>query len=359
MSCLAYQPMNEDILRKYAIIEKLQQGPLPKATFKNHFLLFDQDELLEDPNSYLTQIPLDIRQTYFYRLLNEQLMKEEHEIYLDPQDKKYYLTGNKIPLLIALEEEHIDTIHDQLTSISPGNPYYKQLQSVADKLALISTKGGYSDTSSSSYLVYGRQPSAYFSLNEQMQKLKACNYKDKVLRMTLNTKSAGTITLTVATGLILFSVEKDCLYLIGIKFDDAMGNEPELLTVMIRNIVSIEETDFDNSFYNSPMFQKIQEEMFCVSVEEPFDVEIEFKNQFQIPRRINYLHRQRKQSSLEFDLERNVLIYKDRLRGKGDLKEYLRQYGSYAKVIKPEWLREEMKESAQKALQRYEETSYE
>ena len=349
---LAYQPISEDIMRKYTMIQTLQYGPIKKDKFKNYFVLLDQ---MDDIEIFQNRTPLDIRQTYFYRLLNEQLVNEDHDIYLDPIDDNYYLTGNNAPLLIPLDDNGFLDICDQLSSLSPGSPYYKQLQSVSRKVTLMNPAANKSTVTDDSYLVYGKQSSEYQKMTIALKKLKKINYKNKILNIEYKNRKGDIDTYSIATGFIVFSIEKDCLYLIGANLNESTSTDITPIILIVNNIVSIQESSMYNKFFNSPIFLKMYEEMFCVSTEEPIDVVIEFDNKFQIPRRINYLHMQRKHSTLVVDTEHNVLIYKDKIRGKGDLKEYLRQFGSSARIISPKWLNDELKESARRALDRYKE----
>lgn len=117
-------------------------------------------------------------------------------------------------------------------------------------------------------------------------------------------------------------------------------------------ITSVTETNSFNLEYNAQEYTKICNEMFSVSIEEPFQVKIFFKDELQIMNKVRHLHASRPFTS-SLKEHQNGILYRDTIRGFYDFSRYLRGFGRSCKVIEPQRLRENLIASAQKLADEY------
>ena len=113
-----------------------------------------------------------------------------------------------------------------------------------------------------------------------------------------------------------------------------------------------------NSIYNSAEYMDIYNEMFSLSVDELESVEVIFDNQDYIRNKINVLKSRRPQSKMTLCEDTDTIIYTDKLRGLGDFASYIREFGRGALVTKPESLRKQMLDSAEKIINNYKEVHH-
>ena len=111
-------------------------------------------------------------------------------------------------------------------------------------------------------------------------------------------------------------------------------------------------TDLENTRYGNSEIREICEEMLRVSVDTAHTVLIEFENTQDIRDSLAGFMRTRKQASLtEKD---GALVYRDTVRGIDDLARMVRKYGSACKVIEDDLLKQKVRESAKRIIERYE-----
>ena len=116
--------------------------------------------------------------------------------------------------------------------------------------------------------------------------------------------------------------------------------------------ISTESEDI-NYIYQSDEVQKIIDEMFIVSVDNAENIEVEFKDCFNIKERLEKMVANRKFAKL--DISEDKIVYRDTVRGLSDVARYLRGFGRSCKVNKPEKLKQMMIESNDKVIEMYEE----
>ena len=373
---ILYEPMTFDILRKYTIIQQLQQGAVPKNKLKNKFAFYHKttqlqktanlspsltDECAEGTKKEATEenlveerdcTPLDVGVTYYYRLLHDLIAAGEIEF--NHATKKYFLTGKNIPLEMVLDKDTLDKLHIILKTITNGTPYYNQFKSIYNKTSLL--LGDVTDVTPyfENYIVYGKKMDGLTNIAEQLKNITTHDYQNKVLQIRYQTKKQGERSVLFAVGMLLYSVEKDILYLIGEEY--SQKNEAQTYPYSIINVSTIsqiDETIVTHSCYHSAYYTELFHSMFSISIETPVHVKVEFNRILNIERKIRLLTKQRKYAHCEI-LE-NKIIYTDKISGLSDFAMYLRKLGRSAHVIEPPVLRERMKDSVERTLQRYKE----
>ena len=117
------------------------------------------------------------------------------------------------------------------------------------------------------------------------------------------------------------------------------------------SIKDIKTTEYVNTIFQNEFYKKVTESMFCISVDEPVHVKVEFENLFQIKDKLSKLLVNRPNATLVVSGE--VLVYEDDISGLNDFARYLRRFGYSCKVIEPVELKDKMLESAERILDAY------
>lgn len=345
---IQYHPMTADILRKFTIIRELQDGPIKKEEFRKHFTVYRQGEIYNGEE----QVPLDIKPTQYYNLLNDLI--REGEIVLNRDDQKYYLTGYSIPLQIELNEDELVNMQIELSTISAGTPYYEQLKELYIRMSLLLGSIDSDTPYIENYLTYGKKMNGFSAVTEQLKKITTCDYKNKVLQITYLSNQFQELTLQIATGMIIYSVEKDKFYLLGEDYsiEDQLAR-PRYTIIDISKIIDVHENMDNHSCFHSQFFATIFDAMFSISIEPPVKVIVEFERVANVERKVRYLQMQRKNASIQ--IQEDKILYTDQVSGLADFANYLRRFGRSVRVIEPLLLKEKMRQSVELSLARYEE----
>ena len=235
-------------------------------------------------------------------------------------------------------------------------------------------------------------------IRERINEYSKHNYKGNVLEITFSDpETADKRTCKIKTGLLVYSRDKDKLFLIGrdvdtnksIKIDDS-------------DVIEIKGTEMVNDVYGSDYFEKMFETMFVASVEPEYKVELHFKDFGNIRGKVERLKKSRLRKptkSMEStnpkidiipedeedekelpevdtipedevdekerecfrrfdDDEFKVIRYRDHVSGLEDFAKYLRGFGSSVIVVKPEELKKRMLESIDRSIEAYAEEGY-
>ena len=234
-------------------------------------------------------------------------------------------------------------------------------------------------------------------IRERINEYSKHNYKGNVLEITFSDpETADKRTCKIKTGLLVYSRDKDKLFLIGrdvdtnksIKIDDS-------------DVIEIKGTEMVNDVYGSDYFEKMFETMFVASVEPEYEVELHFKDFGNIGDKVERLKKSRLRKSTKsmestnpkidiipedeedekelpevdtipedevdekerecfrrFDDEFKVIRYRDHVSGLEDFAKYLRGFGSSVIVVKPEELKKRMLESIDRSIEAYAEEGY-
>ena len=197
-------------------------------------------------------------------------------------------------------------------------------------------------------IVRGRKTQITEEVRERIGYFQCFPYRERMLRITYIDRDHNTVCCDFATGLAVYSIEKNMFYLIG-KVQD------EDRIIRFESIKKIESTSFRNTHFHSREYLKMLDEMFSVSTEEPVHAAVRFKCFGNIPYRVRKLHQIRPCSVLVEDSIKGEMRYEDDIRGIGDFARYLRSFGSSVIVEAPVALRNQMIASYRRIVQAYEE----
>ena len=346
-----YVPMSLDILRKYTVIQKLQDGMIDKDALRSKFTVYQKgDELKGSASSrhYNTKTLLDVRLTKYYSLIKE--LEEAQE--LTSRSGKYCLTGKGIPLQLRLSEDDLYNINEALITIPRNNPYYKQLHKIWENTTVLIGDPG--DRFQDSFILYGRKNTRMQHITDLMHKLDKADYTRFITRIDYLSRQGRLYRQLFKTGLIVYSEEKDTLYLLGESRD--LSDDGSWLPTIIdaESIQYYEETRDTHRLYHSQPYLDRFDTMFGVSMDEPENVTVMFENTGSIKRKLQILDKQRKHARLEY--KDNMIIYRDCISGMGDFAAYLRRFGKSVRVEEPAALKYLMERGVTRALKRYGET---
>ncbi len=331
-----YEPLTAESYNKYMILKTL------KEIGGCDFLRLYRHICSQENNCNINLKEIRLRQ-----LVKELIESGDIEVITSPDNKKLlHSAGSNIPISVMFEtNEDMWDLYMSLNSISPGDPHYNQLENLRNRLSLASGEVLEDSPYKDNYIVYGSSNPTYTRFNELMANMRMVPYKTKAIYVSYKTRQGKLVTSLIKTGALIYSHEKDVLYLMGSneKGDDTIIN--------IAQIESLISSDFINADYNSAHFRKIIDEMFSISSEEPVDVEIWFDNVYRISDKVKEMAKHRKRATVV--VEEKYIVYKDTVRGLNDLRNYLRQFGRACHVIKPKELEDEMRASVEKSLSGY------
>lgn len=261
-----------------------------------------------------------------------------------------YSISEKSPAILFESEDELfdfmsfyDTFKNSFSNTKPLETLYKKCANIYDWASY-----------DSSTQIYGK------SNRIDKQQLKCLNnfvkypYKTKTLEINYLARDEA-MKLTISSGLLFYSVETNCFYLLCFNMDNK-----SIMQLRLDRIASIREGDKKNNKYRLNTFLNIYEEMFSASFEpEKAHVKVIFQDFGNIKERLSALHNKRKFSKL-YDISPlseeipHSIMYEDDLRGVSAFARYLRSFGSSALVLEPSSLQALMIQSNQLTLKNYE-----
>ena len=261
-----------------------------------------------------------------------------------------YSISEKSPAILFESEDELfdfmsfyDTFKNSFSNTKPLETLYKKCANIYDWASY-----------DSSTQIYGK------SNRIDKHQLKCLNnfikypYKTKTLEINYLARDEA-MKLTISSGLLFYSVETNCFYLLCFNMDNK-----SIMQLRLDRIASIREGDEKNNKYRLNTFLNIYEEMFSASFEpEKAHVKVIFQDFGNIKERLSALHNKRKFSKL-YDISPlseeipHSIMYEDDLRGVSAFARYLRSFGSSALVLEPSSLQALMIQSNQLTLKNYE-----
>lgn len=357
-----YIPMDIDTIRKYHIAKGLQNGPVNSSNFYRNFAFSDNKYNKKAVNP----ISLDINQTTFYSLISDMIEDGDIEkIRLGnsnhPKNSKveyiYSLTGKNIPIRMPLKNDsnnsEVNNLITKLSTIPSEQPFSKQLQTIYKKLCVLYDVPEEDD--SKNYIIYGRNRNGLSKASKLFQSIKSYDYKHKVLDITFTSQKGNPQKLAMAIGLVVYSMEKNELYIIGKSSSTNYKFNNSNTIIKVSSIQNISETDLSHNIYHSKEYENLFKSMFSISAESPKRIKVEFDNEANILRKIENLSNRRNVSPPSPN--NSKIIYEDDISGIKDFANYLRSFGKSVQVIYPEDLKQSLYNSVRDTLAIYKEDS--
>ncbi len=267
-------------------------------------------------------------------LLEEKMIQE--------QDGLYYVSS-KAPLQLVLSESEAEHVFMLLENCAKGSVYEKTLNGIKKKMTdafFYETEGASKD-----YYVYKRKYEEADRIEAILSELSKYSFETKQLAIKYVGNNGQDVTIYMSVGNIVYSLEKDKVYLLG-------HSKGKPMVITYQQIKSIRETKEDNKVFRNDFYKRLVNTMFGISVEEPVHVKVEFDNREYIREKIGRILQNRPEAIITEG--EHVFIYEDNISGMHDFARYLRGYGSGCRVLEPKKLQNIMKQSAMRMLEFYE-----
>ena len=346
-----YDPLTSDMVYKYMIM----QNVVPGADSIKELMGLDiqqKDECIEDIGG-IRQISV----SKYYDLVQELIDEGELVVY----DGKYYPARKNIPVSWRVDEKTAFEYMDILSMMPPGHHSQKLMDSVYRKISAIYE---YDDKDYTSYKVVGRAYSTLNRIHELISVLKSVDYINHLIKIKYTGNTGKNSECIIAVGLVVYSVEKDKIYLIGERrgsgSDVRREKRNKELTVFI-DIEKVKEVRSEkgiNRSYQNKRFMDLYNRMFSISnsriVEENEErVTVKFSDDEYIKDRIQNLCEYRKASGPVVESGEDGLVYSDMIVGLDDFIKFLRQFTGNYEILNSERLESKKKEYVEKMLAAY------
>jgi len=256
-----------------------------------------------------------------------------------------YVVSTNAPIQLALSTADAIDLLNLLETCAKGHHYEKALYEIRKKLTIALFNEPDEEDVATSYVVYNKQYETAEHLSAFLEELNRYPFEKKELMITYKNRLKETVTIPYMVGNVVYSVDKDRLYLLG-----ARSGVPTI--IHWNSIEKIEVTDKANDIFRNRFYTEITDAMFSVSLEPIVHVKVQFENIFQIQQKLSHLKINRPNSVISY--EDDKLIYEDDISGIYDFAGYLRRFGSGCKVLEPKELRDIMRESAERIIRAYE-----
>lgn len=294
-------------------------------------------------------LPLPTFRKDLQSLIKDGYIDKKRMHYKDGTHVIYSISEKSPAVLFESEDELFEfmTFYDTFkSSLSNTEP----LESLSKKSALIYDWTSYD----ASTQIYGKSNRMDKKQLKHLNNFVKYPYKTKTLDI-IYLAHTGAMEITISSGLIFYSVETNCFYLLCTNNDTK-----SIMQLRLDRIASIKEGQKNNKKYRSSEFLNMYDEMFSAAFEqEKTHVKVIFQDYGNIRERLTALHNKRKFSKL-YDISPlskeipHSIMYEDDLRGISAFSRFLRSFGSSALVLEPPNLQNLMINSSRLVLKNYE-----
>lgn len=296
-------------------------------------------------------LPLPTFRKDLHALIKDGYVDKKRMQYKDGIHVIYSLSEKSPAILFESEDElfdfmtFYDTFKSSLSNTEPLDSLYRKSTHIYDW-----------DSYDASVQIYGKSNRIDKNQLKHLINFVKYPYKTKTLNINYSAHN-GAMELTISSGLLFYSVETNCFYLLCLNMENK-----SIMQLRLDRITAIQEGKKINKKYRAYEFLNIYEEMFSAAFEpEKTHVKVLFQDFGNIRERLSALHSKRKFSKL-YDISPlslelpHSIVYEDELRGVSAFSRFLRSFGSSALVLEPPILQDLMINSNQLILNNYEVT---
>lgn len=326
---LIYDPLShEDVYRQIVLLNLYK----PMTRYALYMQAMD----------HLENLPI----SSFYRVINR--MMEENIIceFKDSSNAAHpqtyiYPSGNGNNIILNIDVYGQSNI---LLRSASGMVQGDALRRLYKKISITTGCGEYYDYDETVFLQYGRGYKMDKEINRYYHSLQQNHFKTNALSFTYRGKK-----VIFSTGLVVYSQDKDMLYLIGHK-SGTRGKAKQI--IKCSDISDISYTDKVNDQFNKQEYLEYLENMFSISADNrPEQVKILFDYSDEAYLRLERLSKLRVNAKIS--LENDQIIYTDTVTGMPDLEEFLRSFVYKFTVIAPDSLKKSLNNTLQNILNLY------
>lgn len=261
---------------------------------------------------------------------------------VEKKENKYRITKQS-PIYLVLSEEELMDIISAIETYGQTYILKDKLMKIHQKLQAVLYKNTES-VSNGGFIVVGNVVNRNNNINRLLSIFEKIPYDKYGIEFNYNNKN-----IRFMTGLVVYVSNKDKLYMIGkTKRDKNKIIDVEKISGEIFVLKEVQ-----NDIYKDDYYLDIYEEMFSISTEPLEHVRVEFDIYGNILKKFERLRDERKNASIIISADKKMGIYEDNIRGIADFAKYLRRYGRSVRVLEPESLRKEMRNSITRLEQRY------
>lgn len=296
----------------------------------------------------------------FRKRVEEDLKRLVDQKKINKVDDRYFIAMNS-PVQISLSDRNLDAIYKELVNNCDQNTFGDILFQITKKVyEAIELKLYGEEIRRVENIILQNEKSSYEKYEEVLKQLFSVDYKGKRIKIkSFNRYKKPIADMIISVGIIVFISEEGSFYIIGKTDNDYQKDEQEIKKwkkhyslVKLSRVVTIEESIQNNVEYGNEEYVKLCNEMYKSSVENSFNVTLEYRNSSRNQKKVKSFEQDREPFVIK-KIEDDIIECTDRVRGTHDYKRFLRKEGNEVTVTYPPFLVSEMADSAKKIIERY------
>jgi len=348
-TAVAIEPSNHRIMRQVELLllMKNKESMTRRDLYKLCEKVLNPEQEYEDRKEEEVQLEKDLAKDRFRKAFEEDIRQLCRKNILQYSEGKLRKTFDT-PVSYKLTEKDIYALLNKVAIEKHGEAYSELLEQIEQKLNNdIVYKLGEKHTFTDRVYTFEKKRSVDF--NKGMALFKRVPYRERLLKIRYRTKSGAVLEKEIGVGALVYSEERAKLYLLAWTVENQQFSIYNLET-----IVQVEKTEGKNEYFMCREICNIVDEMFVVSVEEPYEVELEVTNVYNTREKFERLCKKRKYGKIVGTEAAAVFRYQDRIRGLDDFARYIRGFGRACRVLAPEPLAEKIMASNDEIIKMYE-----
>ena len=296
----------------------------------------------------------------FRKRVEEDLKRLVEQKKINKIGNKYFVAMNT-PVQISLSDRNLDAIYRELVNNCDQNTYGDILFQITKKVyEAVDLKLYGKEIHKVDPIILQNEKNSYEKYENALKSLFAVDYKNKRIKIKRVDRRNNVIEGEVfSVGMIVFVAEDGNFYLMGKTDLDYEKDEKETkkwkkyyTPIKLSRVETIEEVDQSNKEYGKKEYEKICSEMYKFSIDNSFNVTLEYKNTPGNQKKVRKYSQNRETFVIKETTE-NKIICTDRVRGRYDYERFLRKEGNDVIVKYPNFIISDMAESAKKIIERY------
>lgn len=276
------------------------------------------------------------------------------EGYLHKHGSKYSLGMNSPRLVVGIYDDYDDTmlldLARELSSKSGSSEAINRIKERIEWQYSCQDEG----IGKNIFVRQGRHKNMDAVMGLIKDKLLTVPYMDKAIEISYRTREGDAICKRVKVGMLLYTASLDCTYILGEDIED----QEDVFYIRLSGIESIKPIDdVANDVYNTKKYEDIYKKLFGIGYGKAERVEIAFVDKPYVRSVFEKLCFERCKQGGAPDITRlddGRLLYSDEIIGINNMLPYIRRMrAENCEILKPQSLRDSMKQSAERILSRY------
>ena len=268
-----------------------------------------------------------------------------------PSNKRYYHLTESAPVLSLIHEENLINFFDYSVYEGISTELAEELKKINEKIVQVLPEMDVTEVDV--FRTAGRKNQIPDEIKKKLEDFLKLPFKTEELLISYPFDD-GLMEIHFMTGIIVYCVEKNELYLLG----EADKKQLVLRFDRIKNVTLGNRCK--NTVYLNDRYRKMFEESWSVPTDAEDDVEIRFQNVFSVRQFVEDLKKIRGETANVIypkgdQDDDSWIIYRDKIKGINDFLPHIRSLGSSAVIIKPEYIRKRMMDKTAELIERYKE----